>query len=261
MTFTYDWQAGLVTLVLLIVLMKLLQFIAFRIPAFAQAREANRDANQKKWRELAKKYHHRVKSSQKIGGVVNILFYLAILPFFVTLEAQPLWRIALDVVLILMVYDLFYYLVHRFLFHGQGYLRRVHAVHHQARSRVTSIDSYLLHPWEVTIGIALYFATIVLLGVLGLAPFQVATIVISNLIYTQLNQVNHCRIDLNRFPFRTINWIAMKHDAHHLDMHRGNYATITLLYDWLFGTVETHPMEQAPRDERNQPLGGGEAKA
>jgi hypothetical protein len=26
-------------------------------------------------------------------------------------------------------------------------------------------------------------------------------------------------------------------------MHRGNFSTITLLYDWLFGTVETHPLE------------------
>lgn len=257
MEFTYNWQASLVTLVLLIVSMKVLQWLVFRVPAFAEAREQNRAANQTKWREQAKKYHERVKNSQKVGGIINLVFYIAILPFFVTLESQPLWRIALDVVLILMVYDFFYYLVHRFLFHGQGYLRRVHAVHHQARSRITSIDSHLLHPWEIFIGIALYFATIVVLGVAGLAPFQVATVLLSTLVFTQLNQVNHCRIDLNRFPFRTVNWIAMKHDAHHLDMHRGNYATLTLLYDWMFGTVETHPMERTPRDERNQPLDGG----
>jgi hypothetical protein len=24
-------------------------------------------------------------------------------------------------------------------------------------------------------------------------------------------------------------------------MHKGNYATITLLYDWIFGTFEKHP--------------------
>ncbi len=79
-------------------------------------------------------------------------------------------------------------------------------------------------------------------------PFHVATIVLTSIIYTQLNQINHCRIDLEGFPWRTLNWIAMKHDAHHLDMHKGNYATITLLYDWLFGTLEVHPMEnKAPQ--------------
>ena len=37
----------------------------------------------------------------------------------------------------------------------------------------------------------------------------------------------------------------MRHDAHHLDIHTGNHATITLLYDWLFGTLETHPLALA----------------
>lgn len=254
MPFTFDWQASLLTFVILGTSIALAQFTAFKVPAFAATRRANRDENQRKWRELGKKYHHRVRTSQKIGFAINAAFYIAILPFFVTMEAQALWRIAADVVLVLMVYDFFYYLVHRFLFHGRGYLRRVHAVHHQARSRVTSIDSYLLHPWEIFIGIALYFATIVLLGLAGLAPFHVATIVVSNFVYTQLNQINHCRIDLNYFPFRTLNTIAMKHDAHHLDMHRGNFATITLLYDKLFGTLEVHPLEGGPRDEHNRPL-------
>ncbi len=254
MEFSYNWQASLLTFIILGASIALAQFIAFKVPAFARARTENRDENQRKWREMAKKYHHRVKGSQKKGLLINLAFYVAVLPFFVAWQPQPVWRIALDVFLILMVYDFFYYLVHRFLFHGQGYMRRVHAVHHQARSRVTSIDSYLLHPWELFIGIGLYFATIVVLGLAGLAPFHVATIVISNFIYTQLNQVNHCRIDLNYFPFRTLNWIAMKHDAHHLDMHRGNYATITLLYDKLFGTVEMHPLEARARDAHNRPV-------
>lgn len=243
MTFDYNGLAALVTFVGLSASMVIARILVFRIPAIAGAREVNRDENQRKWRELGKKYQHRVKSSQKIGLTVNMVFYIAILPFFVTLQPQSPWRVLLDVILVLMVYDLFYYVVHRFLFHGKGYFRRVHAVHHQARSRITSIDSYLLHPVEILIGIALYFATIVLLGLAGMAPFHAVTIILSNLVYTQLNQVNHCRIDLDYFPFRTLNWIAMKHDAHHLDMHKGNYATITLLYDKLFGTLETHPME------------------
>ena len=148
-----------------------------------------------------------------------------------------------------MVYDFFYYLMHRFLFHGQGYFRRVHAVHHQARSRVSSIDSHLLHPWELFLGIALFYVVTVSMALIMGQPFHVATIVITSVIYTQLNQVNHCRVDLDSFPWRTLNWIAIRHDAHHLDMHKGNYATITLLYDWLFGTLETHPLEQTAEPE------------
>lgn len=243
MNLVYDWQAGLITVALVIAVVVIGQFLLFRIPAIARTRETNNAMNKDKWQNNAKKYHHRVKSSQKIGLTVNLVFYMGIMPFLVTLEPKPLSRIALDLFLILMIYDFFYYLTHRFLFHGQGYLRKVHAVHHQARSRVSSIDSHLLHPVEICIGISLFFAVTIILSIAMGSPFHVATIVIANVIYTQLNQINHCKIDLHSFPWRTLNWIAIRHDAHHLDMHQGNYCTITLLYDWMFGTVETHPSE------------------
>ncbi len=252
MEFTYDWMAGLLTLVLVIAVVAIGQMIVFRIPAIARTRELNNAQNKDKWRNKAKKYHHRVKSSQKIGLVVNLIFYIGIMPFLVTLESQPLYQIVLDVFLLMMIYDFFYYLMHRFLFHGQGYFRKVHAVHHQARSRVSSLDSHLLHPTEIVMGIALFYAVTVSMALFSGHPYHVATIVLANVIYTQLNQINHCRIDLHTFPWKTLNWIAIRHDAHHLDMHKGNFATITLFYDWLFGTLETHPLEQEPADASPQ---------
>jgi sterol desaturase/sphingolipid hydroxylase (fatty acid hydroxylase superfamily) len=100
------------------------------------------------------------------------------------------------------------------------------------------VDAYLLHPLETIIGIALFYVVTVAISLLVGQPFHVATIVITYVTFTQINQLNHCRIDLPYFPFKTVNWIAIMHDAHHIDMHKGNYATITLLYDWLFGTLE-----------------------
>lgn len=248
MELTYNWMAGLSTLILVIAVVVVGQYLVFRIPAIARTRELNNARNRDKWHNKAQKYHQRVKTSQKVGLAVNIVFYIGIMPFLVTLDAQPLYRIALDVFLIMMVYDFFYYLMHRFLFHGQGYFRRVHAVHHQARSRVSSIDSHLLHPMEILMGIALFYLVTVAMALISGEPFNFLTIVVANVIYTQLNQINHCRIDLHSFPWRTLNWIAIRHDAHHLDMHKGNYATITLLYDWLFGTLETHPLELRSTD-------------
>ncbi len=243
MNMTYDWVAALSTVLLVIAIVAIGQFLVFRIPAIAKTRELNNAANKDKWKNKSHKYAHRVKTSQKIGLTLNIAFYVGILPFLVTLSPQPLSKIALDVFMILMVYDFFYYLTHRFLFHGQGYLRKVHAVHHQARSRVSSIDSFLLHPWEIFIGVALFYLVTSSLYLITGEPFHVATIVIANVIYTQLNQVNHCKIDLHTFPWRTLNWIAIRHDAHHLNMHKGNYATLTLLFDWMFGTLEVNPLE------------------
>lgn len=244
MNLTYHWEAALTTVGLLVLFTFLGQKLAFSIPDIARVRNEDRTQNKKKWREKAQKYQHRVPTSQKIGLAFNLAFFVLILPFIVTLEPQSVWQILLDVVLILMIYDFFYYLMHRFLFHGQGFLRRVHAVHHQARSRVSSIDSYLLHPVEIFMGIALFYVVTTSYALATGQPFNAATIVITTLIYTQLNQINHCRIDIDKPLWRMLSWIAIKHDAHHLDMHKGNFATITLLYDWIFGTLETHPLEQ-----------------
>lgn len=236
MAFTYNWMASLTVLVLSVLIIAIARFIVFQVPAFKRTLDLNKKENKIKWRNT-RKYPHRIKSSQRISLVTNIVFFAAILPFFVTFDKQSVGKIALDVFLILMIYDFFYYLTHRFVFHGQGYFRRVHAVHHQAR-KPTSIDSLLLHPVEVFIGIALFFAVTAGLSLISGGPFNVATIVITTVIYTQINQINHVQIDLDYFPFRTVNWIANKHAVHHIDMHQGNYATITLCYDKLFGTLD-----------------------
>ena len=45
-------------------------------------------------------------------------------------------------------------------------------------------------------------------------------------------------VDLPYFPFKTLSWITAKHHRHHENMQMGNYATITLIYDKMFGTFE-----------------------
>ena len=230
----YHWQAALLTLAGIILLTKAAKFLAFRVPALAATRQTNLDVDREK---LAKpKYPPMVRASQRVGLAVNVAFFLLLLPWVVTLQPQPLWKGALDIVLILMVYDFFYYLAHRFWFHGQGRMRQVHAVHHQARNP-SHIDGFYVHPLETLVGLGLFCATIGMLGAL-LGPFHVVTLVLTYVIYTQLNTINHTRVDLPRFPYRTLNWIVAKHHVHHENMHKGNYATITLLYDKLFGTLD-----------------------
>ena len=40
------------------------------------------------------------------------------------------------------------------------------------------------------------------------------------------------------FPFRAISNVTWIHAAHHVNMSKGNYATLTMIYDWMFGTLE-----------------------
>ena len=230
----YNWLGSLLSLVAIVVLTKVGKRLLFMVPALAEAKQQNRVEDKKK---LAKeKYPPMIKASQKVGFYLNITFFLLVLPFCVTLAPQPWWQALLDIVVVLMVYDFFYYLMHRFLFHGQGRMRQVHAVHHQARSP-TYIDSHYVHPLETFMGLGLFFLTVAVMSAV-LGAFHVATVVAMYILYVQLNQINHTRVDLPYFPFRLLTWITVKHHIHHENMHKGNYSTITLFWDRLFGTFE-----------------------
>ena len=230
----YNWQGSLLALSCIVLISKLGKWLIFKNPALAEMRELNRVADKKKWQ--IEKYPPIVKANQKVGLICNITFFAFILPFCISLDPIPLWQILVESLVALMFYDFFYYLTHRFWFHGNGAMRKVHAVHHQARNP-TYLDAHYVHPRETFVGLALYMGSIIVLAAI-MGPFHVATIVLTFLIFFQLNQINHTYVNLPYFPFKTLSWITAKHHIHHENMHKGNYATITLLYDKLFGTLD-----------------------
>ena len=69
---------------------------------------------------------------------------------------------------------------------------------------------------------------------------------VATLIFTQLNTLNHSYVNLPYFPFKAIDHITSIHAAHHVNMSRGNYATLTMIYDWMFGTLEEPVSRPAP---------------
>ena len=231
---TYDWTAALVFLGALIALTVVGRFLAFKIPALEQMRELNRAADKLKMER--KRFREAVKVSNRAGLITNVVFYLAILPFCVSLEPRPLWRNLLDIVAVLMVFDFMYYLTHRFLFHGK-LLRKVHSLHHQVRTP-TYIDALYVHPLETTIGLTLYLGSIPLIAALAGAPLNAVSMAIATLIFTQVNTINHTYVNLPYFPFKTLDNVTGVHAAHHVDMDHGNFATLTMVYDRLFGTYE-----------------------
>ena len=44
----------------------------------------------------------------------------------------------------------------------------------------------------------------------------------------------------------TFDYITGVHAAHHVDMNRGNFATLTMVYDRLFGTYEEPVSRTSP---------------
>jgi len=159
---------------------------------------------------------------------LTYLFYSAL--FY---EAAPsAWRMLLEAVSILITYDFAYYFVHRYPFHQWKLLRRVHAVHHTVRFP-TAYDSLYMHPLENAIGLLLLMFCSFLVGPVSIYSFAGVFVV-----YSCLNILNHTGLDLPFFPFKTLSYLARKHDRHHVSMRSGNYASITPLFDWLFGTAE-----------------------
>ncbi len=209
------------------------------IPTIKKAQTLNKDVAAKKMER--KVYSDNQKWNRKWAPVYLIVIFGGILPFCLTLAPQPWWAFLVDCFVILMVYDFFYYLTHRFAFHEsngvKGPLMWMHAVHHQQNNPCRKDSSYI-HPLEIAIGLGLYAATIFALSHLW-HPFHVGTIIFTWVTFSEINQHNHDRWESDKFPFKYLNYMSVMHHNHHIRFTGGNFATITTLYDWLFGSYDT----------------------
>ena len=207
------------------------------VPSYREAIAMNRAAYAEKMGNP--RYAANQKWNRKWGLFDQIVIFAGILPFCLTLAPQPWWQVLRDTFVILMVYDFFYYLVHRFLFHDEGFfggpLIWVHAVHHRQKDPCRG-DSSFIHPIEVALGLGLYAACIFVLSRL-MGPFSVTTIVVTWVAFSAINQHNH---DLWKaaFPVKYLGTMSVMHHNHHSRFIGGNFATISLLYDWLLGTID-----------------------
>lgn len=233
---TYDWLAALAFFVTLVASTIVVKRLLFRIPAFEQMREENRAVDKTKLAKDA--YRAYVKTNSRWGLGFNVVFYLTVLPFFVSFEPRPIWQHLVEIVAILAIFDFMYYWTHRSLFHGD-LLRKVHAQHHLAR-KPTHIDAQYVHPLETCIGLALFLFSIPILSLIEGGPIHFFPAAMATLIFTQLNTLNHVWTKLpdDNWLYRTVDYITGVHHAHHVDMNQGNFATLTMFYDKLFGTFE-----------------------
>ncbi|MCJ2179370.1 sterol desaturase family protein [Novosphingobium album (ex Hu et al. 2023)] len=234
----YHWQLSLITAVGIAAVTFAGKLLVQLVPTFRAAKRLNRETYAQKMENP--RYAANLRWNRKWGVFYWVVIFAGILPFCLTAEAQPVWQVLLDCFVILMVYDFFYYLVHRFLFHDAGFLGGplmwVHAVHHRQHNPCREDSSYI-HPLEVAMGLGLYVACIFVLSRF-MGDFHVATIVITWVAFTEINLHNHDLWTVDRFPFKYLNTMSAMHHNHHARFTGGNFATISLLYDWMFGTLD-----------------------
>ena len=232
---SYDWVSSIYMFVLVALIVLVAKRILFLNPDIQNLARLNAEQDKKKMAKA--KYPPAVKNSRVAGLVTYALLFIVVIPFSVNASFNiPLWRYVSDVVLILLLHDFIYYITHRFLFHGKGYFRRVHALHHQAR-QVSNIDGYYVHPVETVMGLMIFAISIFTVAYLY-SGVNIVPAALSFIIFTQISIINHTVFNLNYFPFRFINYLNSKHHVHHENMQMGNYSGITVLFDWLFGTLE-----------------------
>ena len=229
----YQWQVALVYALSVIVLMRLTNTLPFKIPAIEKMRQWNKKEDSVKRKKA--KYRPIMKQNAQVGKFVSLLLILVVAPSVLTLELMPWWRFFTDIICVLLVYDFIYYFTHRFLFHGKP-LKKVHGLHHQARD-ISHIDAYYVHPLETFIGLMIYVISITTVS-LSLGGLHVISASLAFVIWSQINTINHTKFNLNKFPYKTIDYLTTKHAIHHKNMNMGNYGSITPLFDKLFGTLD-----------------------
>jgi sterol desaturase/sphingolipid hydroxylase (fatty acid hydroxylase superfamily) len=230
---TYDWLAGIVVIALIAGITKVGKWVAFKNADLERMRLLNIEMDAPKRKRT--RYPPVMKGSRDVGTIMNAVFFIGLVPFFVTLNSVPIWRGVVDTLAILFVFDFFYYLTHRFIFHGP-LMFKAHAVHHEAHNP-SHIDAFYVHPLETTVGLFLFMGSALGLG-LVFGPFHVASMGIATVIFVQVNTINHTYVDLPHSPFKILDYITTKHSIHHKSMKMGNYATLTMVYDYMFGTLD-----------------------
>jgi sterol desaturase/sphingolipid hydroxylase (fatty acid hydroxylase superfamily) len=234
----YHWRLSLLTGVAIFAATFVFNQLLMLVPTFKGAHRLNQDTYQAKMKKPV--YAANQKWNRKWASLYLLVIFGLVMPFCLTLDPQPWWRVLRDIVVILLFYDFFYYLTHRFAFHHNGVtggpLVWMHAVHHQQHNPCR-MDSSYIHPLEVAIGLGLYVASIFVLSRF-MGEFHVATIVITWIAFSWINLHNHDLWTVDRFPFKYLSYAAKMHHHHHAKFTGGNYATITLFYDWLFGTLD-----------------------
>ena len=232
----YDWRAMLVYVALFMFAPLLVAFVIGKIPRFAEIREINgRVDREKRGKDT---YRTTLQRGQKVSTIFNFGFAILMIPFFINLESRPLWQDAVQFLAILLVYDFLYYWLHRVFFHGT-LLRKEHSIHHQAQ-RPTVGDSAFIHPWEAFLGIFVFMVATPIIALVSGAPVHAVTAGLAAVAWAQLTQLNHAWTNLPKGSGlnRWVNYVTAVHRAHHVGMGGGNYATLTTIYDRLFGTFD-----------------------
>lgn len=142
----------------------------------------------------------------------------------------------------LILWTLLEYLLHRWVFHGRLFGKRLAREHLQHHAKV---DWFA--PWSMKLGLAVPVLTVLsVLGVLlagapgaGLAAGTFSGWVVYEWIHRQI----HVAAPTNAYA----RWARANHLSHHFGHANANHGVSTPIWDWVFGSVEAPGVITVPR--------------
>lgn len=169
-----------------------------------------------------------VSSAISLGVVIGSTVFLRSALFHD--RPTPLGTKALQAIGVLLVYDFFYYWLHRGM-HVKKVMRFVHGVHHKAKNP-SALESFYLHPLELLAGLGLLVLSTWIIG-----PVHEQAFVAAFFVYSTLNIVIHSGLDFRGRVLFPVNFLTRKHHVHHFHDFGKNFSSLTPIPDLLFGTA------------------------
>jgi len=143
-------------------------------------------------------------------------------------SAYPTWYLFSSPVLFLLLYETYYYWLHRWM-HRPSIFKFVHKVHHESH-RPTVFTSFSFHPLEAFLQF-LFFPLVVFV-----IPFHYMVLLTVLMILTLSAVINHSGVEIFRKKFLTRHLIgSTHHDLHHTEFQT-NFGLYLTWWDRLMKT-------------------------
>ena len=155
------------------------------------------------------------------------LFYMS---DYIIASFSSVWRMIFEIIIVLIIDDIFFYLFHRTMHENKFIYRKIHKIHHRASTPFPSEYLYT-HPLEWMAGMIGPFIGIFLLQGVSIYSFWVI-LIIRNLHELDIHSGLKSSYLTRYFPFSGTN---EHHDLHHSILD-GNYASSFSFWDKMFKT-------------------------
>lgn len=174
-----------------------------------------------------------------VGVCVVAAVAFSVFGFMFSLSTQfPIWQIAVQLLIIMLIDDAWFYTCHRMMHVNHWLFKHIHAIHHRVRSPLP-LDFLYVHPAEWMLG-----AIGILLGVCFVYVVFGSVNAYALFVYSLFRPLHEIHIH-SGLPSKVTDRLkhmgsSEHHGAHHAKL-KGNYAST---FKWLDRILKTHLVEK-----------------